>query len=435
MTMTSQDLEREILAALLVYGRRALEQVPDLSTADFHLSAHRDVYGACARVLAEGLSVDHVTVGAELSGNSKAIGVLADVSLAEGIVPTQLPLYVRKLRTAASLRRAVSAAREIAALDSSRETPETRLAEAQRLAQRILESSSMQDDSLVSLGEVARTEIAVLERIRAGKPEPDRLALGISDVDRLLSGGFEPGSLVVIGGDTSSGKSSLCGQVAAEHARRGAPVVFVTSEMAHRQMLVRIVSGLSGMAVEKLINRRTAAEAKADGVFGRFGDLPLWFQRTFPPRIADAVAAIRTARARHGAKLAVIDYAQRLAEHDEDSQEQAIARIAHESKNLALELGIVVIAAAQVNRQIAHRPDPRPKLSDLRGSGRLEQDADVVLFTYQPARHGKPGSPEIIVAKNRNGRLGSVKVAFLGDTCTFRGLEESNGEDSQRRFA
>jgi replicative DNA helicase len=341
-----------------------------------------------------------------------------------------LPAYVRKLRTVNALGRAKLAARKILSLEEApNHSPEELLAEAQRLSQGIL-AGAVQSDAIVSLREVADAEIAVLGRIRAGEKEPDRLDVGISDLDRILYG-FEPGSLVVIGGETSSGKSALCGQITAHQARRESPVVFVTSEMAHRQMLVRIVSGASGMPIGTLINRKAAAEANAGIVLGRFADLPTYFQRSFPPRIAEAVAAIRTAKARHGIKLAVIDYAQRLAESDDDNQEQAIARIAHEAKNLALELGIVVVAAAQVNRQIAHRTDPRPKLADLRGSGRLEQDADIVLFTYQPARHGRPGDPEIIVAKNRNGRLGTVKVSFHGETCTFAGLEV--GAENERR--
>jgi replicative DNA helicase len=429
LNATSQTFEGAILAALLVHGREALDQVPDLTAPDFEHSAHRDVFGAIARVVGDGLAVSYPTVGEACSGNSSAIKVLAELATADEILPSMLPAYVRQLRIAGAFRRTLLAARKIAALERSSESAGEKLAAAQRLAQGILAGAAAQADCLISLEEITRSEIEAFDRIRSGGTEPERIRTGLVDVDRKLNGGLEPGSLVVIGGDTSSGKSSLCGQLAAAEARRRCAVVFVTSEMAHRQMLVRIVSGLSGVEIERLINRRAAAEAKLDPVFARFGDLPIWFQRSFPPRIEEAVSAIRTAKARHGAKLAMIDYAQRLAEHDEDSQEQAIARIAHEAKNLALELGIVVVAAAQVNRQVAHRTDPRPKLSDLRGSGRLEQDADVVLFTYQPARYGRPGDPEIIVAKNRNGRLGTVKVHFRGETCTFHGLEEQGNGD------
>jgi replicative DNA helicase len=422
-------LEQQILAAILVYGRRALEQVPDLSTTDFQNKQHKDIFQAIARVDADGLAVDYVTVDSELCGNSAAVHELSQLMATDELLPSMLPAYVRKLRTLNALGRAKLAAREILSLEEApNHSPEELLAEAQRLAQGIL-AGAVQSDAIVSLREVADAEIGILERIRAGEKEPDRLDVGLPDLDQILYG-FEPGSLVVIGGETSSGKSALCGQITAHHAKRGTAVVFVTSEMTHRQMLIRIVSGLSDTSISTLINRRAAAESNAGKVLESCANLPIYFQRSFPPRIAEAVAAIRTAKARHGIKLAVIDYAQRLAESDYDNQEQAIARIAHESKNLALELGIVVIAAAQVNRQIAHRTDPRPKLADLRGSGRLEQDADVVLFTHQPARHGKPGDPEIIVAKNRNGRLGTVKVSFRGETCTFAGLGTAEAREA-----
>lgn len=429
--LTTRELEREVLAGVLCYGRDALAIMPDFSTADLAEPVHREVFAACVRVDQDGLGVALTTVGAELSGNSPAIHILADIG--PGPLLAQLPGYVRKLRTLAALRRATAAARKILALEKGAAPPEERLVDAQRLAQEILAgATSDASGPLVSFAEVADEEISRLDRIRAGEAPPERLQTCIADLDAMLY--VQPGDQLVIAGETSSGKSSLCGQITAHEARRGRPVVFVTSEMTHRQMLIRIVSGLSGESVERLVNPKTAALAGADRQYRAFRGYPIHFQRKFPPRIEEASAAIRTAVARHGAKLAVIDYAQRLAEQDEENQERAIARIAHEAKNLALELGIVVIAAAQVNRQVSGRTDPRPKLSDLRGSGRLEQDADVVLFTYQPSRHGKPGDPEIIVSKQRNGRTGIVPVSFNAETCTFHGLEEDHASREERRY-
>jgi replicative DNA helicase len=329
-------------------------------------------------------------------------------------VRSQLPYYLRQLRRARSLQRAVAYARNVLALEGDPRSIEDRLLEAQQLAQKMIESSGGADgDALVPFSEIVEAEIQKLGRIRAGEENHEQLTIGIAEVDRMLY--VEPGDLVIIGGETSSGKSALCGQLAAHYAKVGKPVVFITSEMTHRQMLARIVSGLTGVPVATLVNPREAVNAQAEEHYRNFAGYPIFFQRKFPPRIGEAVSAIHLAVARHNARLAVIDYAQRLAELDEDHQEQAIARIAHESKNLALELGIVVVAAAQLNRQNALRRDPRPVLADLRGSGRLEQDANTVIFTYLPKRHGKPGSPELIVGKQRNGKIGSVKVSFVDD--------------------
>jgi replicative DNA helicase len=414
---TTTKLEAALLASVLQYGRAALDELPDLSTDDFALPAHRQIFGACARLDGEGAPVNLVTVGQELAHTE----AFPTFNLLPGDFPlrSQLPYYLRQLRRARSLQRAVTYARNVIALESDARPIEARLAEMQSLAQRMIGASGGADeDVLVSLSEIAEAEIQKLARIRSGEENHERLTTGIADVDRVLY--VEPGDLVIVGGETSSGKSALCGQLAAHYAKTERGVVFVTSEMTHRQMLARIVSSLTGVSVATLVNPREAVNAHAEEHYQTFAGYPIFFQRRFPPRIGEAVAAIRVAVARHSVRLGVIDYAQRLAELDEDHQEQAIATIAHESKNLALELGIVVVAAAQVNRQSAQRRDPRPMLADLRGSGRLEQDADTVIFTYQPARHGKPGAPELIVAKQRNGRSPIVvNVSFDAATCTF----------------
>jgi replicative DNA helicase len=417
---TTTTLEAAILASVLNYGRLALVEVPDLSTNDFGLHAHRLIFATCARLDAEGLPVDLVTVGQEL----RQTEAFETFNHLPGDFPVRVNLtyYLRQLRRERTLQRMFADARNIVALERDARSSEERLAEGQQLAQKIIGANGgLEGDVLVPFSEISEAETQRLDRLRAGEDNADRLAFGIADLDRMLY--VEPGDLVVIGGETSSGKSALCGQLAAYHAKAGKSVVFITSEMTHRQMLARIVGGLAGVPVARLVNPREAVNVRAEEHYRRFADYPIFFQRKFPPRIGEAVAAIRMAVARHNVRLAVIDYAQRLAESDEDHQEQAIAKIAHETKNLALELGIVVVAAAQVNRQSVQRRDPRPVLADLRGSGRLEQDADTVIFTYQPSRHGKPGASELIVAKQRNGKVGSVKVAFVAETCTFRDLE------------
>lgn len=415
----STDLEHAVLATVLTYGAEALAMAPELSTADFSHPSCRKAFAACARLQAEDSPIGYATVHAELQGDLVAQTAVA----ALGVAPFlgELPAHARKLRAAARLRDAVAAARRIVALESGNGTaPEDRFRKAQALAQEILRAGLADDGPLLSLGDVAEEEIRKLERITSGAEKPERLRFGIPDLDEILY--VEPGDLVIVGGETSSGKSAFCGQVAARHAKTGKGCVFVTSEMSHRQMLARITAAVTGRSVAALVNPRTAADSGAVTLYQTLRDYPLWFQRSFPPRIEDAVTAIRSAVARHGVTLAVIDYAQRLANGDEENQERAIGAIAQTSKDLALELGIVVLAAAQVNRQISHRGDPRPTLADLRGSGRIEQDANTVLFVYQPKRHGIDRDAEIIVAKQRNGRTGVIESVFREETCTFESL-------------
>lgn len=416
------ELERSVLNGVLCFGRQALEAIPLVTVEDFASPVHREIFTAALELDADGIAVELGSVYAHLGLNQPARSLVNEISSIAGPIPQQLKGLGSKLRSLSTLRRMNTLAREISSIQSRNgQSPEAMVAEGVKLARQIVEGAAVTTSPTVSFSEIAEQEIARLERIQAGEKTPEGIRTGIGDLD-LMFYGFEPGSLVIVAGETSSGKSGLCGQIAVREARRGHPVAFITSEMTHRQMLARMVAHLSGIPVEDLINPKRAAEVGAIAQYRSFGDLPIEFQRVFPPTLEQAATTIRYLAAEKGIRLAVIDYAQRLAQLDDENQEQAIAAIAHEAKNLALELNIVVLAAAQVNRQVSNRTDPRPKLADLRGSGRLEQDADTVLFIYQPGRHGQPGDPEIIVAKNRNGKTGPVTVTFRPDTCTFAGL-------------
>jgi len=276
---------------------------------------------------------------------------------------------------------------------------------------------STAENVLTEFHEVIDKEVFRVEKALVGDLPPPPISTGIAKLDRMAM--IEPGMLLIIGGVTGSGKSSLCGNIAVNVARGGDPVVFVTSEMTHREMLYRVASNISGQPVCKLRDLNEAIERGALDTYTAIRGLPLLFQRSFPPRMEDAKAAIRVGVVRYGAKLAVVDYVQRLAEADDIRHEQAIASIARECKNLALELGIPVIAAAQVNRQPGARNDPRPYLSDLRGSGEIEQNADMVWFVHRPEQYGKQGSPQILIAKQRNGPVGELDVYFNAALCTF----------------
>lgn len=402
----------------MTYGAEAMHQMPELSAEHFSHPDARQVFQAAARVEAEGMRVDPASILYELGKNPSAAHYVH--ALGDAPLLSQLPAYASKLRVEHSFRQVIQSCRRIASLEKADTPTEQKLAEAQAVAQSIL-SGADTAAPLISLSEVASAEIEFLSKVEAGESLPDRLETGIPDLDQKLY--VEPGDLLIVAGDTSSGKSSVLGQICAWNAKeREKTGVFITSEMTHRQMLARITASLSRQPVADFINPRSAVNAEAGLLHGYYSRLPIWFQRHFPPRLEHMTAAIRTAVSK-GATLAFVDYAQRLADMDAESQERAVGKIAEAAKNLALELGITVIMAAQVNRQIANRNDPRPRLSDLRSSGKIEQEANAVVFTYQPKRYGKDGPSELIVAKQRNGPTGVVDTWFDDSSCTFRSLD------------
>lgn len=411
--------ERSVLAGIMLYGAEAMTQVPDLSANDFLSGAARKVFVAAAKVEAEGIRIDAASVLSEVGERHRDVADLVS-SLEDPPVLHQLPLYAARMKEERAFEAALRTAEKIQAMRTSDRATKEKLVDIQRLAQDLLGGTST-TAPLIEFQEVVQQEIDFLTRVDERQEIPERLETGLLDLDRKLY--VEPGDVLVVAGDTGSGKSSLVGQIAGYQAKlKQTPVVFVTSEMTHRQMLIRVTAGLSGLSVARLVNPRTALEENAREVHGMYSWLPIYFQRHFPPRVEHMNSAIRTGVAK-GARLAIVDYAQRLADLDEESHERAVGRIAEDAKNLALELRIPVVMAAQINRQAAQRNDPRPKLSDLRASGRIEQEANAVVFTYNPKKYGKSGPTELIVAKQRNGPTGPVKVYFDEESCVFRLLE------------
>lgn len=411
-------LESDILATILSQGRRALGEVPDLSRSDFASTPHRDVFVACLKLDQDDSPVNLTTVYSMLPEKSPARALVGDLPPPGAL--SILAALARGLRQARALDRAETIAGRVLAAAKTAGTAAARLEEISALGAELigLESEGSDDRSYVSLAEVAAEESGRLEMSAFDEPEKSLVETGIPGIDDVLH--VEAGDFVVVGGVTASGKSSLCGQIAVTMANRAMPVIFITSEMTHRQMLARFASATTGHPVMSFLRSRAAMEIGSPAIYRTLGALPIYFQRRFPPRMRDASAAIRMVVAKHGAKLAIIDYAQRLSDPTNEFQEQAIAQIAEESKNLAMELGIVVIAAAQLNRQPSGRKEPRPMLADLRGSGKLEQEANHVIFVHRPDQFGLQGSPEIIIAKQRNGPQATVPVVFEAESCVFR---------------
>ena len=421
--MDQLTLERIILGTVLAYGSDALERVDILKPDDFSASAHGEIFRACVRLNREGMPVDIATVGAELSGNSAAIGALAQLDGTESLA--SLEGYAVEIRRLATIRAIGKCAQEIVYRSRElRSGTSATLNDLEQLITRLVTARSNRDASVISLREIADEHLDMIDRVARGEPPPLRIRTGLRDVDRKLGGGFDLGTLAVFGGATSSGKSSLAGQVAVYAATRNPPipVAFITAEMTHQQMLARFVAAETRVPVATILSPRAAEPHR--GAIDQIGNYPIFFQKTFPPTIEQAQATIRLLARREGVKLAVIDYVQHLASLDEEAHEREVARIIVAAKNLALELGIVVVACAQVNRQPSARADARPRLSDLRASGQLEQEGDYVVFTHQPELYGKMEPPEIIVAKQRNGPRGSVIARWDAIACRFDDVPE-----------
>lgn len=260
------------------------------------------------------------------------------------------------------------------------------------------------------------------------------LPTGFRELDQL-TGGWKPGQFILVGGRPSMGKSSLAMQFA-EHAAlvQGVPVLVFSLEMEADELLMRSVSSLASIPGSRLSRGRLHDEEFAfmNAAITRLSEAPLRIDAT-PALTAWEIRARarRQARAMGPLGLILIDYIQIMGtgqsgSRSEETRNEAVAEIARSLKALAKELGVPVIALSQLNRKLEERPDKRPRLSDLRDSGALEQDSDVVIFVYRDEKYKKDspdkGIAEIIVEKQRNGETGTVRLKFEGEYTRFRDI-------------
>ncbi len=279
--------------------------------------------------------------------------------------------------------------------------------------------------------DVARDVIDIIEKHRKQEKLITGRATGFLDLDTLTTG-FHPSDLVIVAARPGMGKSSFMLSMAINMAmQEKAPVVIYSLEMSKEQLVMRALSMLSGVPLQN-IRRGFVNEEDRNKLISAALDLSrceIYIDDTPGLSTTDVRIKTRKLKKEKGVEVAFIDYLQLLRPPTRRaSRQEEVAEISRNLKALAKELAIPVVALAQLSRQVEHRSDKRPQLADLRESGQIEQDADLIIFIHRPEYYKRNPSPEeqgiaeIIVAKQRQGPTGIVKVAFLKDTASFKPL-------------
>jgi replicative DNA helicase len=418
--------EESLLGAMLL-SRDAVSTVSELrlNSDDFYKPAHQHIYEAIRVLLAGGQPVDSVTIAEELrrAGLLDAIGGNAVLMELAGATPavSNAARYAKIVQDNALLRKLIGVAGDITELAfSGPDDISKALDQAETKVFEIAENRVV--DSTRELSEV----IDEIERIQEQGHILTGVPTGFTDLDELLTG-LQPSTLSIIGARPSMGKTAFALGVAANVAMEThRPVLFFSLEMGHRELAQRIL----------------ASEAKVDSSKFRKGDLtppdwskinralgrleaPMFIDDNPNVTVMEIRAKARRLQARHGQLgLIVIDYLQLMTSGGEAENRQVeVSEISRGLKILARELEVPVVALSQLSRNLEQRADKRPMLSDLRESGSLEQDADIVMFIYRDEVY-HPETPdlnvaEIIVAKHRSGPIGTKKLVFLGQFTRF----------------
>jgi replicative DNA helicase len=435
------DAERAVLGAVLMEGRDTLPRVIEvLRPSDFYTEAHRVIYGSMLTLFDRGEPVDVLTLTEELRRGDQLEFVGGPAALAllveQGSISAYLSSYTSIVRDRAVLRELIQTSSQIIAQAfEAKDDVQTLVDDAERrifsLAERRLEGSAL------PIGKILRNTFEYIERLYERKEHVTGVATGFEKLD-LETSGFQPSDFIIIAGRPSMGKTAFALNVA-QHvgiALRGR-VLVLSLEMSAQQIVQRMLCSEAKVDSQAV---RTGYLTSADwhrltAAAGRLSEAAIFIDDSPGLTVLEARAKARRMKAEHGLDLLVIDYLQLMrGRASMESRQQEISEISRSLKALAKELNVPVVALSQLSRAVEARQarEFKPQLSDLRESGALEQDADVILFLYRQSQYKEDLSPderniaEVIIGKQRNGPVGTVRVVFLPQYARFENIAEQH---------
>ena len=422
------EAEESVLGAMMLSAEAIADVVEVVRPEDFYKSANGKIFDTLRAVYARGDPVDAITAVEELRRRDLLEDVGGHLYIHELVeqVPTPAAAgnYARIVAQDALMRRLIQAAADIMAMGYS--APEDPERVADQAEQRIFEVARHDEkDQVASLRQLVDQAMTDLEHIQNRESAFAGLPTGFRDVDELLSG-LQSGNLIMLAARPGVGKSSLATNVARNvSVESRVPVAMFSLEMSRWEIGMRLLCAEAGVAWDRIRGRRVGADDWSRIVQAAevLHDAPLSIVDSGNVTIVDIRAKARRLSARkQGLGLIIVDYLQLMSHHRRvDNRQQEIAEISRSLKLLAKELAIPVLAVSQLNRDPERRQDKRPQLSDLRESGSLEQDADVVMFIHRDdSSPDSKGLAELIVAKHRNGPTDSLRLTFLPHLTQFR---------------
>jgi replicative DNA helicase len=439
----SLEAEQSVLGGLLLDNESADKVGDVIADADFYSEAHRLIYEHIVRLIADSKPADVVTVSESLASSQKLdyVGGLAYLGVLVGNVPTAANIrhYAQIVRDRSILRQLAATAGDIAdaAYNPLGRSAKEVLDQAEAKVLHIAEQGSRGAQQVVPIGTLLASVVDRIEVLynRDDPSDVTGVPTGFSDLDRMTSG-MQPGDLVVVAGRPSMGKTSLALNIG-EHVAlaAGLPVVVFSMEMGASQLAIRLIGSVGRLDQHKLRTGRLAAEdwEKLTTALGRLNEAPILIDETPALNAIEVRSRARRLMKSYGKLgLVIVDYLQLMqASTTGENRATEISEISRSMKSLAKELKVPVMALSQLNRSLEQRPNKRPVMSDLRESGAIEQDADVILFIYRdevynPETQDK-GVAEIIIGKQRNGPTGTVRLTFLGEYTRFENFATGGG--------
>ena len=429
----SREAEESVLGAILL-SRDATNRVMEvLDTEDFYEPINGLVFEAARRLFNESRAIDVLTLAEELrrTDSLERIGGherLADLSQSVPNV-AHADRYAAIVEEHSRRRRLIEVSQRVTDLAMNLDrTTETVIDQAERMMLEV--NDEVVEEGLQHVKDLMKGVFEAIESQEDGMPG---LPTGLTDLDDMLMG-LKPGTFVVVAGRPSMGKSAFAQTLASHTAGDGGVVALFSLEMSKEEVLTRLLSMVSEVNSSRIragVANNLELWDRLLEAGGKIHDWKLYLDDTPEPTVTEIRAKCRRLRYEEGLDLVIIDYLQLMpsagssGSRNTDNRQQEIAEVSRSLKGLARELGIPVIGVSQLNRAVELRKDKRPMLSDLRESGAIEQDADIVLFLYRDEYYNRDDPrvrnlAEVLIAKHRSGPTGKVFTTFAKEYTLFR---------------
>jgi len=431
------EAEQSLLGGLLI-DAESMNKVADIvSPEDFYRDAHGKIFGLMVDLYERNDAIDLITISslARDRGMLEGIGGVTYLNTLVDLMPSAANIahYAKMVREKALLRRLMNVATEIIEKGYDAENNvDGYIDEAEKMIFQVAENKFK--PAFLPIKDFVMENVKTIERLYERKQTVTGVPTGFTDLDKLTSG-LQNSDLIIVAGRPSMGKTAFAMNIAQNVATmkdNPVPVGIFSLEMSKEQLVTRLLSSESDIEHSKL---RTGTLSSAEWprlaeAAGRLSDALMFIDDSPALSVLELRARARRLMKEHGLGLLVIDYLQLMrGRTGTDRREQEISEISRFLKALAKELNIPVIAISQLNRAPEQREkeNKRPRLADLRESGAIEQDADVIMFIYRDEVYNKEkednkGVAEIIIGKQRNGPIDTVKLAFIDRLTTFRNL-------------
>ena len=437
------DAEEAVVGSLLIDGEAINRIAPLVKPEDFYRERNRWSYEACQSLYRRGDAIDQISVARELSLHERLdeVGGPAYLSHLVSAVPTSVHVehFARIVNQTATMRRLIEAAGEIASIGyGDTADVDAAMQQAEDLLFRVRNTHTVRD--FVTIREVLDQYL----EDTAGLDPMDRgsapIATGFTDLDAAL-GRLQRGDLFILAARPALGKSALAMNIARYAAGQGAVAAVFSLEMSREQLALRLLSAEAEVDSHllRLGLLGEAATGRMMTAVGELSDLPIYMDDSPVQTVLDMRSKARRLHTDRGIDILIVDYLQLISgrpDHRGENRVQELSEITRQLKSLARDLNVPVIAVSQLSRSIEQRPDHHPQLSDLRESGSIEQDADVVVFIHREDKYVTPEQwadrhpteqyPEnlvqLIIAKNRHGPTNTVNLYFRGNFMRFENL-------------